>query len=161
MEKIGIITIIDNDNYGNRLQNYACYYLLSKYDKTFNIVRRYGCEFRDFGVNHRFFIVRKLKRLYRFLCEMVCFNKYTKNRIKLFNFKKFNKLIKNGDVIFLDGSTSAFFIFSILHKHSYWAFKSSSIIFKFSSPVTILAISSKGVSINESASFCSNKSKCN
>ena len=33
--KIGIVTIIDHTNYGNRLQNYAVYYVLSK---------RYGCK---------------------------------------------------------------------------------------------------------------------
>jgi len=30
MKKIGIITIIDNDNYGNRLQNYAVQSFLEK-----------------------------------------------------------------------------------------------------------------------------------
>ena len=34
MKNIGLITIIDNDNYGNRLQNYA----LGRYlEKNFNV----------------------------------------------------------------------------------------------------------------------------
>ncbi len=36
-KKIGIITITDYSNLGNRLQNYAVYYLLNKYTKTENI----------------------------------------------------------------------------------------------------------------------------
>lgn len=35
--KIGIVTIVDNTNFGNRLQNYAVYFILSK---------RYGCKVR-------------------------------------------------------------------------------------------------------------------
>ena len=31
MKKIGIVTIIDNHNFGNRLQNYATYYIFKKY----------------------------------------------------------------------------------------------------------------------------------
>ena len=30
MKKVGIITILDNDNYGNRLQNYAVQTILKK-----------------------------------------------------------------------------------------------------------------------------------
>lgn len=33
--KIGIVTIVDNANYGNRLQNYALYYILTN---------KYGCK---------------------------------------------------------------------------------------------------------------------
>ena len=39
---IGIVTINDYSNLGNRLQNYAMYTILSKYDETYNIVRFYG-----------------------------------------------------------------------------------------------------------------------
>ena len=35
---IGIVTINDYSNLGNRLQNYAMYTILSKYDETYYIV---------------------------------------------------------------------------------------------------------------------------
>ena len=41
---IGYITINDETNLGNRLQSYATYQLLSRYDKTECIVRNYFCE---------------------------------------------------------------------------------------------------------------------
>ena len=43
MKKIGIITIFDIGNLGNRLQNYAVYHLLGEYGEVKNIIRRYGC----------------------------------------------------------------------------------------------------------------------
>lgn len=39
---IGIVTINDYANLGNRLQNYAMYTILSRYDETYNIQRFYG-----------------------------------------------------------------------------------------------------------------------
>ena len=44
---IGIITINDYVNYGNRLQNYAVYRVLSQYDTTYNIERFYFAERTD------------------------------------------------------------------------------------------------------------------
>lgn len=41
---IGIISIYDDLNFGNRLQNYAMYKILSIYQETYTIKRRVGCE---------------------------------------------------------------------------------------------------------------------
>ena len=40
--KIGIVTIVDYTNYGNRLQNYAVYYVLHK---------RYGCKVKTLATH--------------------------------------------------------------------------------------------------------------
>ena len=39
--KIGIHTLNDNENYGNRLQNYAVNYIFSRYGKVYNIGKRF------------------------------------------------------------------------------------------------------------------------
>lgn len=51
--KIGIVTIIDNFNYGNRLQNYAVQKILNKY-RPITI---------DNDINYFYLLLRKLKRL--------------------------------------------------------------------------------------------------
>lgn len=86
MKKIGIITIIDNNNYGNRLQNYA----LQEYLKKMN------CHVvtlkNDKYFNHKVNITKQINFLLR----------YFKNKIKSSfeikkgrkeNFKEFNKHI--------------------------------------------------------------------
>lgn len=87
MKKIGIITIIDNDNYGNRLQNYAMQEVLKKYDFNVTTIKN----------EKRFNKKRGLKEL------IVKFIGYYKmklnvlmhaNKKRLKNFKNFNKNIK-------------------------------------------------------------------
>ena len=52
---IGIVTINDFSNLGNRLQNYAMYTILSKYDETYNIVRFYGRDRKSTRLNSSHF----------------------------------------------------------------------------------------------------------
>ena len=81
MKKIGIITINDNDNYGNRLQNYATQEVMKMIDcvpETFLYkVRPYNKDCK---------ILQKIK---------LCLKKYSKNmkRKRLYNFMRFNKNI--------------------------------------------------------------------
>ena len=85
MKKIGIVTIIDNDNYGNRLQNYALYkYCSSKYNYDVETLIN-----EAYSNDKRFFFIRCLK------------NYLLKNKYKIINndkrtecFEKFNLNIK-------------------------------------------------------------------
>lgn len=96
---IGIITINDNNNYGNRLQNLATYFLLSKYDKTVNIVRHYGCEFKRFPDRKHYY----LAKIYHFVKDTVFyffhFKRYLIRRRRKKNFTRFNKCIRSGPKI--------------------------------------------------------------
>lgn len=83
MKKIGIVTIYDNNNFGNRLQNYAVQESIKKLDvETFSIKyeRNYETKF-----------LYKLKRRVRYIkWFLLRHNKYS----KLSLFKKFNKNIE-------------------------------------------------------------------
>lgn len=87
MKKIGIITIKDDDNYGNRLQNYAVYKILNKYGNAKNIIRTYGgenrTEFRMMLGRHKRYLIKLVKKLKN--------KSYVYDRVK--NFNKFNKNI--------------------------------------------------------------------
>ena len=77
--KIAIATIIDNDNYGNRLQNYAAQQMLSKKNNAV-----YTLKNNPLKNNKLFFIIRNIR--------------YYKRKIKIetkrnINFSKFNELI--------------------------------------------------------------------
>ena len=101
MKKIGLLTINDDMNLGNRLQNYASYVILSKYHDTKNIVRYYSCEkniqnnilkiFLKRAYIYAKFITAKLlpvlspEKRYLFEREM--------------NFLRFNNNIRNGERI--------------------------------------------------------------
>lgn len=87
MKKVGIITINDNDNYGNRLQNYALqskikdlgfYVETVKNDIFFNNVENKKDRFIHF--------LRYLKKKGIFMIKC--------NKFRLINFNKFNKKIK-------------------------------------------------------------------
>ena len=59
MKNIGLITIIDNDNYGNRLQNYA----LGRYlEKNFN-VKVTTLLNDDFSNEKKLYFIRKIKHI--------------------------------------------------------------------------------------------------
>ncbi|MBR3325429.1 MAG: polysaccharide pyruvyl transferase family protein [Clostridia bacterium] len=82
MKKIGIVTIIDNDNYGNRLQNYAVQEILKKYGYNTITLLNQNCT------NNRFlFIFRILRKSF--------FEKNKKhiNQNRKKNFDNFNKNI--------------------------------------------------------------------
>ena len=63
MKKIGIITIIDRSNFGNRLQNYALSYYCNK---KLN-VETYTLENYDYLNNRKFIIARIIKHILRIL----------------------------------------------------------------------------------------------
>lgn len=84
MKKIGIITINDNYNYGNRLQNFAVSYTLEKlgyHAETIGNVKGY----------HNKNIKRRIKYIYSILCKL--FSKKAED-VRLINFIIFNKNIK-------------------------------------------------------------------
>ena len=81
MKKIGIITIIDNNNYGNRLQNYAIQCILQKYKfETSTILNE------PFKNDKKLYLLRIIKYIkYK--------GTYSNNLLRYNNFKKFNKRI--------------------------------------------------------------------
>ena len=108
MKKIALVTINDNDNYGNRLQNFAVYSLLTNrnYDVE-NVIRIFGCELTPKRKIWR----RKLDALYPragklkkiFFClHIVGYYLGVKNKIiqRLKNFEAFNKNIKQAKLCF-------------------------------------------------------------
>lgn len=54
--KVGIFTIIDNDNYGNRLQNYAIQQFLKKLNIIAETLKNY-----PYTNSKKFFVLRKIK----------------------------------------------------------------------------------------------------
>lgn len=95
----GLITINDNNNYGNRLQNYATYFVLQQYDVTLNIVRKYGCEIKNFPYGKESFIRRngrKIKNIFFAVIHPIRSHFRFKRRR---NFVCFNRLIRNGEFL--------------------------------------------------------------
>lgn len=86
--KIAIITLNDNNNYGNRLQNYAMEYLLKNYGEPHTIIR--NISWRKVS-----FVGKCLRQVkldldkYFGKCGLI----YKTNRKRLLNFKKFNENI--------------------------------------------------------------------
>lgn len=81
--KVGILTINDNNNYGNRLQNYALQeYLKSTFDVT--------CETVWNNINRSFYwrLKREIKNFIKLLLK-------NNDGIRYYNFKKFSKKIKH------------------------------------------------------------------
>lgn len=79
MKKVGIVTIIDNDNYGNRLQNYAVQHILETMDIQSETIK-------NTKLNRKKFIKRKMKHYLLLI--------YKKNyRKRYMRFKKFNRNI--------------------------------------------------------------------
>lgn len=100
---IGYITINDETNLGNRLQSYATYQLLSRYDKTECIVRNYFCE----GIKRRIpwnplRIMQKLRNkiIYRTISDVEQQSVY--EELRHLNFKEFSSLIHNGETLTKD-----------------------------------------------------------
>ena len=85
MSKIGIITICDNDNYGNRLQNYATQEFLKETGLEVETIKNKSF-LNDMNKKKLKYYLRKTKNLY-IDCKTL-FNKRT------FYFKTFNKSIK-------------------------------------------------------------------
>ena len=88
MKKVGIITLIDNNNYGNRLQNYAVQEILKKQDlEVETILNRIDLKGKKlFKVKNKF---RKLVKKIINKVENIIYSKNIKERRK--NFLEFNK----------------------------------------------------------------------
>lgn len=95
---IALITINDNNNIGNRLQNYAAFQLLKKYDTTFNIVRKYGCEYKHFPESDNS-LKAFLRPIYYNFLEILHPKKYCLKLKRAKNFTRFNRLIANGETL--------------------------------------------------------------
>lgn len=76
--KIGIITIIDNNNYGNRLQNYGLESTLKKFNLNVDTIQN-----ETYSNTKKFFILRQLKKLLNH-------NDENSNINRKENFAKFN-----------------------------------------------------------------------
>lgn len=88
MKKIGILTINDDNNYGNRLQNYAVQEVLKKYGY---IVHTINNQLNVVGIN---VIIKKIKIMIKKFFP-------SKLRKRSINFMKFNRFIKYSN-IFID-----------------------------------------------------------
>lgn len=95
----GLITINDINNIGNRLQNYACFVLLNRFDKTINIVRKYGCEYKRFPDRKHYYLAKIYHSFLNLLsCVFhphVAFYKNARRK----NFKNFNSYITSGEFL--------------------------------------------------------------
>ena len=111
MKKVGIITIIDNDNYGNRLQNYAMQEFL-KENNVEAITIKNNKFFNHFGsFKKRFILLLRYINSKRIFIKNLCPNrlKCFKNFNKNINFSKktysvYSKNIKNNYDFFVVGS---------------------------------------------------------
>lgn len=100
---IGYITINDETNLGNRLQSYATYKLLSRYDKTQCIVRNYFCEGKKRRIPWspiRIVIKIKNKIIYKMASDEKTQSEY--ERLRYQNFREFSGLIQNGETLTTD-----------------------------------------------------------
>ena len=114
---IGIITINDNNNYGNRLQNYAVYTVLSRFDKAINIIRPEGINKSVYPKNPIKFCVKAAKHIYRRVCHKqtlkvdIADSPFQNERAR--NFQAFNENIENGEILTKN------FDYSLLDKYDY------------------------------------------
>ena len=95
MRKIGIVTINDNYNLGNRLQNYATYKILSNYGDVENILTSEPMTYKD---QIKFLVWKMTKRIMPLVKRNGYYRRY---RFMEFNSKiKYSKLsIKNSEHI--------------------------------------------------------------
>ena len=92
--KVGILTINDNDNYGNRLQNYAVQEFLKKQKVEVETVRNeVGVPLEKTSIYHHFFR-RTIRKINRIITNKFLGKKNIENRKNAFiNFT--NTYIKN------------------------------------------------------------------
>ena len=101
---IGIVTINDYSNLGNRLQNYAMYTILSKYDETYNIVIFYGSGGVKDGDCYKPSLVKNILRVPYHMAlsiksSLTNHNQYLLAKEREKNFLEFNKYIIDQDEI--------------------------------------------------------------
>ncbi|MGN0811933.1 MAG: polysaccharide pyruvyl transferase family protein [Candidatus Coproplasma sp.] len=91
-KRIGIITIKDDWNIGNRLQNLALQTFLERQNfqvKTIILRNNYK------QLTHKSDFIRLIKNLYIYQLLRCCFKSKRNNALRTISFKKFNKNIKN------------------------------------------------------------------
>lgn len=106
MKKVGIITINDNDNYGNRLQNYAVQETLNnngveaitiKNNPTLNSKKLYCLRTMKFYIHK---VINKLKRR-KITGRERCFEKFNKNiKFSSKTINLYSKIAQNYDLFF-------------------------------------------------------------
>lgn len=108
--KIGIISIYDNDNYGNKLQNYAVQNILESRNFDVETIKnrmikknKYYRYFAKNILNKLMFLHKKDSNYYRFYKFLEFDNKIKKNDKVIINKKSFDKIINNYDY-FIIGS---------------------------------------------------------
>ncbi len=82
--KVAIVTIVDNNNYGNRLQNYAVQFVLEKRLGLKAITLKNN----EYSNSSRYFLLRCIKN-----CFGIFINTYSQNDARRKSFEDFNKLI--------------------------------------------------------------------
>ncbi|MBO6195199.1 MAG: polysaccharide pyruvyl transferase family protein [Bacilli bacterium] len=87
MKKIGIVTMIGNENYGNRLQNYATHFILKKYgNKPITIIN-------NIRLNNYYSFFTMLKKRISYLIHIFLIKRDGLEKERIKKFKKFNKNI--------------------------------------------------------------------
>ena len=104
MKKIGIVTIIDNNNYGNRLQNYAVQEKIKKYN--FSAVTLKNSRWKN---NKHKKIIEVLKYYFRNLKNMI--NQSKRRKILFKNF--------NSNILFSDNMINIKNYISILEQYDF------------------------------------------
>ena len=101
---VGIVTINDYANLGNRLQNYAMYTILSRYDETYNIQRFYGSGGLLDGDGYKPSLLKDILKIpyHAFLklkSNLTNHRRYVLEQERNGNFLEFNKFIVDRDRI--------------------------------------------------------------
>lgn len=92
MKKIAIITIQDNNNFGNRLQNYAMQEILKDFGDVYSLKN-------NSYTNKKISFFSMIFRRFYFVIRKVILSISIVKIKRIFNFKKFNKFIKYGEYI--------------------------------------------------------------
>lgn len=97
---IAYITINDETNLGNRLQSYATFILLSKYDETYCLVRNYFCDGKKKRIPWSLFrAALKIKDKISNNLNKIIIEKSLYDEKRKSNFIDFSNLINNGEIL--------------------------------------------------------------
>lgn len=103
MKKVGIVTIYDLNNYGNRLQNYALQTYVEKYGMQVTTIKN------DFYLNQALDKKNVLKNIYMFQKRYIkfCINRLGKDK-RLLNFIRFDRNVKKTKNFFWKNKKSVY-----------------------------------------------------
>ena len=116
-----ILTINDNTNYGNRLQNYALDYILSAYGPTgtFHFFSLDSSMLKYFSL----FILRSCKRLIIFLLSLFLQTNLTLEYIRVREAKRFSNINIKSNPIFISKNIQIFFSRVIIGSDQVWNYQ--------------------------------------